>query len=89
MNLDCMNLKAYESCQKLYFQLVRYPQEIIPLLDHTLTEWVLEKFEDVEFHENEMMKIRPFNLDRCINLRELDPSGIFFLTSYLNSNSFE
>jgi DNA replication licensing factor MCM4 len=79
MNLDCTNLKAYEPSRKLYQQLIRYPQEIIPLLDHTLTELILDKFPDSStFTENDMMKVRPFNLDRNVNLRELDPSGEFY-----------
>ena len=76
MNLDCTNLKSFEPSRKLYHQLVRYPQEIIPLLDHTLTEIVLDKFPDSHFTENDMMKVRPFNLGRNVNLRELDPSDI-------------
>ena len=62
MNLDCSNLKAYAPSSKLYHQLVRYPQEIIPLLDHTLTEIFLEKFPESQFTENDMMKVCLFLL---------------------------
>ena len=86
MNLDCTNLKAYEPSRKLYQQLIRYPQEIIPLLDHTLTELILDKFPDSStFTENDMMKVRPFNLDRNVNLRELDPSGELYCFSLYNA----
>ncbi|RUS13090.1 hypothetical protein BC937DRAFT_86363 [Endogone sp. FLAS-F59071] len=50
MNLDCRNLLAYKLTQKLYHQLVRYPQEIIPLMDLTLTEAFLDIFEDVDLN---------------------------------------
>ncbi len=89
MNLDCTNLKAYEPSRKLYQQLIRYPQEIIPLLDHTLTELVLDKYaaDSSSFTENDMMKVRPFNLDRNVNLRELDPSGASTFC-YASCNTF-
>ncbi|KAI9105641.1 MCM2/3/5 family-domain-containing protein [Phlyctochytrium arcticum] len=76
LNLDCGNLRVYEPARKLYYQLVRYPQEIIPLMDHTLTEIFLDMFEDVELPDGVTMRIRPFNLARSVNLRELNPSDI-------------
>jgi len=49
LNLNCENLKVYgPSSRKIYNQLIRYPQEIIPLMDHTFTEVFLDMFEDVE-----------------------------------------
>ena len=48
INLDGSNLKFYSN--KLYWQLVRYPQEIIPLMDHTITEVFLDLFEDVNLN---------------------------------------
>lgn len=76
MNLDCSNLKAYAPSRKLYNQLIRYPQEIITLLDHALTEVFLQRFTETQFPEAFSMKVRPFNLERNINLRGLDPSDI-------------
>ena len=76
MNLDCRNLQAYPPCKKLYSQLLKYPQEIIPLMDHTLTELFLDRFPDVEFPEGVTMRVRPYNLGRIANLRELNPSDI-------------
>ena len=60
LNLDCANLKAYEPSRKLFHQLRRYPQEIIPLLDHTLTELFLERFDDVQLAPGEMLRVRAF-----------------------------
>ncbi|KAJ8323951.1 hypothetical protein BDV3_002130 [Batrachochytrium dendrobatidis] len=76
MNLDCTNLEAYPPARRLYQQLVRYPQEIIPLMDHTLTDIYLEKFEDSDLPMGSTMRVRPFNIQRTVNLRELNPSDI-------------
>ncbi|KXS09440.1 MCM-domain-containing protein [Gonapodya prolifera JEL478] len=75
LNLDCMNLKAFPRTRKLYHQLLRFPQEIISIMD-----WALgEIFTDM-FGENENIKltvrVRPFNLGRSVNMRELNPADI-------------
>ncbi|TPX51817.1 hypothetical protein SeMB42_g00520 [Synchytrium endobioticum] len=75
LNLDCLNLKHWPESTKLYHQLLRYPQEIIPLMDHTLTEVFLDMFDDVDL-EGRGLKVRPFNLDRLVNMRELNPADI-------------
>ncbi|TPX31666.1 hypothetical protein SmJEL517_g05081 [Synchytrium microbalum] len=75
VNLDCLNLKHHGDSLKLYHQLLRYPQEIIPLMDHTLTELFLDLYDDVDL-EGAGLKVRPFNLDRVVNMRELNPSDI-------------
>lgn len=36
LNLDAKNLLSYPSTRKLYYQLINYPQEIIPIMDHTI-----------------------------------------------------
>ena len=77
LNLDCTKLKNYEPTKRLYNQLIRYPQEIIPLLDHTLSEIFMEKFEDAVLPEDESIRVRPFNLGRSVNMRDLDPAGNF------------
>jgi DNA replication licensing factor MCM4 len=53
MNLDCRNLLAYRRTKKLYDQLIKYPQEIIPLMDHTLTNYFLEQF-DVDLNGQQL-----------------------------------
>ncbi|CAO3669152.1 unnamed protein product [Umbelopsis ramanniana] len=74
MNLDCRNLLAYRRTKKLYDQLIKYPQEIIPLMDHTLTNYFLEQF-DVDLN-GQQLKVRPFNLDHSVNMRDLDPQNV-------------
>lgn len=60
MNLDCSNLKAYAPSRKLFNQLIRYPQEIITLLDHALTEIFLQRFTETQFPEAFSMKVTRF-----------------------------
>ncbi|KAJ1557471.1 hypothetical protein HK096_007105, partial [Nowakowskiella sp. JEL0078] len=76
MNLDCSNLNHFPGSRKLYNQLIRYPQEVIPLMDHTLSEFFTTLFPEVDL-EGESFKVRPFNLpDRMVNMRQLNPADI-------------
>nr|KAJ3421249.1 hypothetical protein HK105_004111 [Polyrhizophydium stewartii] len=76
MNLDCANLAAYRPSRRLFDQLIRYPQEIIPLMDHVLTNIFLDKFEDAQLGPSESLYVRPYNIGRSVNMRELNPSDI-------------
>ncbi|QPG73625.1 DNA replication licensing factor, mcm4 component [Brettanomyces nanus] len=38
LNLDCRNLLAYPSTKKLYYQLINYPQEVVPIMDQTIKD---------------------------------------------------
>lgn len=42
LNLDARNLKAYPPTLKLWHQLQAYPQEIIPLMDQTIKDVMIE-----------------------------------------------
>ncbi|KAJ5552524.1 hypothetical protein N7494_001902 [Penicillium frequentans] len=42
LNLDARNLKAYPLTQKLWHQLLAYPQEIIPLMDQTVKDVMVD-----------------------------------------------
>lgn len=42
LNLDVKNLKAYPPTLKLFHQLQAYPQEIIPLMDQTIKDVMIE-----------------------------------------------
>lgn len=42
LNLDARNLKAYPATNKLWHQMQAYPQEIIPLMDQTLRQVMIE-----------------------------------------------
>jgi DNA replication licensing factor MCM4 len=50
-------------------------------MDHALTDIVLERYEDLALSPEESIKVRPFNLARTVNLRDLDPSDIDQLIS--------
>ncbi|CAJ0901260.1 10552_t:CDS:10 [Entrophospora sp. SA101] len=78
LNLDTKNLLAYEPSEKLYHQLIRYPQDLIPIMDEVVTETYNELCS-----EQTMMpiKVRAFNLEKSINMRDLNPSGLIIRTS--------
>ncbi|KKY23582.1 putative dna replication licensing factor [Phaeomoniella chlamydospora] len=42
LNLDIKNLKAYPATLKLWHQIVAYPQEMVPLMDQTLKEAMMD-----------------------------------------------
>ncbi|KAJ7594273.1 MCM-domain-containing protein [Mycena floridula] len=42
LNLDIVNFLAYPPAKKLHTQLVKYPQEVIPVLDQSLKDMMLE-----------------------------------------------
>lgn len=42
LNLDMINLSAYPPSRKLYNQLVKYPQEVVPAMDQVLKDLMLE-----------------------------------------------
>src|SRR5204862_4727064 len=57
LNLDVRNLKAYPSTLKLWHQVHAYPQEIIPLMDQTvkdvIVELALKEMEDLRAQANQ------------------------------------
>ena len=42
LNLDIKNLKAYPATLKLWHQILAYPQEVVPLMDQTLKDVLME-----------------------------------------------
>ncbi|CAK97163.1 uncharacterized protein An12g04720 [Aspergillus niger] len=95
LNLDAKNLKAYPSTQKLWHQLHAYPQEIIPLMDQTVKDVMVElagkemqrqrahaQIQDlVQEVESNAYKVMPFGLDSTVNMRDLDPADMDKLVS--------
>jgi len=73
LNLNCQNLKSYKKSLPLYHQLIRYPQEIIPIMDHVLTEKLAENSDD---YTPVHALVRPYNIGKSINMRDLNPSDI-------------
>lgn len=77
MNLDCSNLRSYQPARKLYLQLIRFPQEIVPVMDFTITDIYLATFGDADL-SNKGILVRPFGLGKSVSMRELNPSGSLF-----------
>ncbi|KAG9322242.1 hypothetical protein KVV02_001982 [Mortierella alpina] len=75
LNLDCQNLLAYRPAIKLHSLLIDYPAEVLPLLDFTLNEFFDERHPEVDLRGDSLM-IRPFNLGKTINTRDLGPEDI-------------
>ena len=46
LNLDAKNLLSYPPTRKLYHQLINYPQEIIPIMDHTIKDCLIQIIND-------------------------------------------
>lgn len=67
---------AFPTTRVLYDQVVKYPQEVIPLMDHCISSLYLELFDDVS-EQSARLKTRPFNLESSVNMRELDPQSKF------------
>jgi DNA replication licensing factor MCM4 len=72
LNIDCTDMFDYN--QTLYSQLIRYPQEIIPLMDYLIDEIFHELYSDVEMSNR--IQVRVFNLKEVHHMRLLDPQNI-------------
>jgi DNA replication licensing factor MCM4 len=143
LNLDMRNLKAYPPTQKLWYQMQKFPEEIIPIVDTVIKDVMLDLAErrgleerqevmrqfnaqeaartsrardssslppapssDADSHapaggvqealarlpnrmdevSDKTYRVRPFGLDKTINLRELNPQGKWAIHAPLKSN---
>ncbi|KAF9091408.1 hypothetical protein BGX23_005216 [Mortierella sp. AD031] len=75
LNLDCQNLLFHSSAKKVHGLLIDYPAEVLPLLDFSLNEFFADTYPDDDLRGDSLM-IRPFNLGKSINTRDLGPSDI-------------
>ncbi|KAH1954608.1 hypothetical protein KXV69_008593 [Aspergillus fumigatus] len=75
LNLDAKNLKAYPSTLKLWHQLHAYPQEIIPLMDQTVKDVM------VELAIKEMERLRLFVHDRSYMDKLVSIKGLVIRTT--------
>ena len=80
MNINCQHLAMHPGCRTLYQQLIRYPQEIVPIMDLVVHQEFLQQRGDPVADEAAMgghrIQVRPFNLQDVHKLRNLDPSNI-------------
>ncbi|KIK25348.1 hypothetical protein PISMIDRAFT_9705 [Pisolithus microcarpus 441] len=89
LNLDMVNLLAYPSSKKLFTQLQKYPEEVVPAMDQVLKDLMLELAQedqnsgmegmqgdqgDEEIVMAKVYRVRPFGL-KAINMRDLNPTG--------------
>lgn len=92
LNLDMTNLLSYPPSKKLYGQLTKYPQEVIPAMDQVLKDLMLE-IAEMDQHagaegmvgrdgEEEIAEImgRVYKVRPfglpAINMRDLNPTGM-------------
>lgn len=88
VQLDCQHLFYHSpACQKLYHQLVQFPQEIVPLMD-LLVNQEYERLAAEAARENEdgwddnepmtstRIQVRPYHLKSVSHMRALDPNSI-------------
>lgn len=130
LNLDVRNLKAFPSTVKLWHQLQAYPHEIVPLMDQTIKDIIVDQAEEemarlrveaqqsrvrlmpsssmpavpsseangqedqaaaipdlIQEAETRLYKVKPFGLDKSVNMRELNPNGMRYLKQLI-FNSF-
>ncbi|KAL9108584.1 MAG: hypothetical protein Q9227_006670 [Pyrenula ochraceoflavens] len=71
LNLDVRNLKAYPATLKLWHQLHAYPQEIIPLMDQSIKDVMLELA--VKEHESQRSQQHRTNNSRPRNGSSVPP----------------
>ena len=79
LELDCRHLYFHSpACQRLYHQLVKYPQEMVPLMDLIVGQEysrILQSPQEEEEEESLQipLQIRPHHLQSVSNMRSLDP----------------
>ena len=91
LNLDMVNLLAYPPSKKLFGQLQKYPQEVIPAMDQVLKDLMLEIADEDQQAGAEGMQDEQGDEEiadimgkvykvrpfglQSVNMRELNPSG--------------
>ncbi|KAM3159859.1 DNA helicase [Lachancea thermotolerans] len=87
LNLDARNLLSFKPTEKLYYQLMSYPQEIISIMDQTVKDCMVSLVVDsnaestLDDVESKFYKIRPYNIETKKGMRELNPNDIDKLIS--------
>ena len=81
VNLDCCHIRSYD--ERLYFKLLNFPQEVVPIADLAVHELYLRLHPDSDGEElgGKRFTVRCFKLGREDRLRDLDPNDINKLVS--------
>lgn len=77
LNLDLVDLQAYAPTKKLHNALIKFPQEVVPMLDQCLADAMDELVAQQDMHDRALdvvYKVRPFISDGAVNMRDLNPS---------------
>ncbi|QRV84921.1 hypothetical protein RhiJN_12937 [Ceratobasidium sp. AG-Ba] len=77
LNLDLVDLQAYAPTKKLHNALVKFPQEVVPMLDQCLADAMDELVAQQDMQDRALdvvYKVRPFISDGAVNMRDLNPS---------------
>ncbi|CAH6722634.1 DNA replication licensing factor Mcm4p [[Candida] jaroonii] len=92
LNLDAKNLLAFSPTKKLYYQLLNYPQEVIPIMDQTIKDCMVSLVMDdngfdttgtnIDDIETNIYTVRPYNINIVEKgMRDLNPNDIDKLVS--------
>ncbi|CAE6429926.1 unnamed protein product [Rhizoctonia solani] len=79
LNLDLIDLQAYAPTKKLHNALVKFPEDVVPMLDQCLAD-ALEEMVQTQSMEVDTdpldvkYRVRPYISDNVVNMRELNPS---------------
>lgn len=76
-NLDCKNLRRWD--RWLYDNLVRYPEELIPIFDIVVDDTARALYDDQE--PPRRLQVRVFNMEETKQMRALDPQDVGQLVS--------
>ncbi|RKP18631.1 MCM-domain-containing protein [Rozella allomycis CSF55] len=79
LSLDTNDLREWKETSELYEQLIAFPQEIIAIMD-TVTNELYDRMYD-SGENGGVIQVRPFNLEKVANMRQLDPNDIDNLVS--------
>lgn len=72
LTLNCTHLKRFSP--ELYGQLVRYPQEVIPILDMAANEVFASLYPNTQLEHQ--IQVRTYNAEQTKNMRLLNPEDI-------------
>lgn len=72
LTLNCSHLKRFSP--ELYGQLVRYPQEVVPVLDMAVNELFVCLYPDTQLEHQ--IQVRTYNAEQTKNMRLLNPEDI-------------
>lgn len=72
LNVNCSHIHEFD--ENLYRQMVAYPQEVIPVFDMATNELFHELYPEAQLPHQ--VNVRPYNVIRTVNLRNLNPEDI-------------